>query len=128
MSEEGGSARLQLAVALDSLSQTDEAKKLYQSLGRHPNIEIVKRANRMLWGMTTAAEFMKADKFQYNRGMRVGPGGVPPRARVCCGARFRDSHARSGPGAQRGGSEGDELGLLPAPPPSRKLTRDTSTA
>lgn len=71
MSEEGGSARLQLAVALDSLSRTDEAKKLYQSLARHPNIEYVKRANRMLWGMTTAAEFMKADKIYYNGGMRV---------------------------------------------------------
>lgn len=71
MSEEGGSARLQLAVALDSLSQTDEAKKLYQSLGRHPNVEFQKRANRMLWGMTTAAEFLKADKIQYNSGMRA---------------------------------------------------------
>lgn len=71
MSEEGGQARLQLAVCLDSLNMADEAKRLYQSLNRHPNIDIQKRANRMLWGMTTAAEFLKADKINYNTGIRV---------------------------------------------------------
>lgn len=70
MSDLGGQARLQLALALDSLNRSEEAKKLYQLLGRHPNIDVQKRANRMLWGMTTASEFMRADKISFNAGMR----------------------------------------------------------
>ncbi len=66
MSEPGGTARLRLAVCLDSLGQQDEAKELYASLGRHPNADVKKQASRLLWGMTEASAFLKADTFDYS--------------------------------------------------------------
>jgi hypothetical protein len=67
-SEQGGEARLQLALCLDSLAEprgVEEAKDLYNSLARHPTAAVSKRAKRLLWGMTDAAAFLKAETIDY---------------------------------------------------------------
>ena len=69
-SERGGLARLRLAVCLDSTGASGEAKELYTALGVHPNSDIKKQASRLLWGMTEASKFMKAEAFAYDGGAR----------------------------------------------------------
>jgi len=67
-SAQGGEARLQLALCLDSLADprsADEVRELYSSLSRHPVAEVNKRAKRLLWGMTEAAAFLKAETIDY---------------------------------------------------------------
>ena len=67
-SEPGGTARLQLAVCLDSLGGSEgqnEAKDLYTALSRHPNNQTAKQAKRLLFGMTDATAFLKADTIDY---------------------------------------------------------------
>ena len=74
----GGQARLQLAVCLDSLSRGEEAKRLYTSLGKHPNLLVQKQANRMLWGARPPARLPAAG--------RGPPGGRGADALRCAGA------------------------------------------
>lgn len=50
MSGEGGTARLRLALCLDSSGDSEGAKVLYTALGRHPDAEVKKQASRLLWG------------------------------------------------------------------------------
>jgi len=69
-SDPGGRARLRLAVCLDSLLQPEDAKELYTALCRHPNADVKKQASRLLWGMTEASSFLKADSFDYSAGVR----------------------------------------------------------
>ncbi len=70
MSEQGGEARLRLALCLDSLGKADEARELYTQLGRHPNSDLKKQAQRLLWGMTEATAFLKAESISYDAGMK----------------------------------------------------------
>lgn len=69
-SEPGGLARLRLAVCLDSCGNSAEAKELYQALGSHPNADVKKQASRLLWGLTEASTFLRADTFDYTAGVR----------------------------------------------------------
>ena len=46
----GGMARLQMAITLDSLGRSSEAKSLYTSLKGHPAGDIAKQARRLLFG------------------------------------------------------------------------------
>ena len=43
-------ARLQAAIAMDSLGRSSEAKTMYHSLRGHPAGDIAKRAGRLLFG------------------------------------------------------------------------------
>lgn len=69
-SQPGGNARIRLAVCLDSTGKTAEAKELYTALSAHPNVEVNKQAKRLLWGMTEATQFLKAEAFDYDGGVR----------------------------------------------------------
>lgn len=66
----GGAARLGLALALDSAGDAAGAKALYLELKGHTDAEVRKKATRLLWGMTEASEFLKADSFTYLAGLR----------------------------------------------------------
>ena len=70
-SEPGGQARLRLALCMDSCGNSAEAKELYTALGSHPNAEIKKQASRLLWGMTEATAFLKAEAFDYTESAGV---------------------------------------------------------
>ncbi len=69
-SAQGGTARLRLALCLDSQGRAEEARELYTALGRHPDGNVKKQAARLLWGMTEATEFMKADTISFDAGMK----------------------------------------------------------
>lgn len=74
-SEVGGEARLQLALCLDSLGDprtAEEVKDLYTQCSRHPNSSISKRAKRLLWGLTEASTFLKADSPEFDYARKAG--------------------------------------------------------
>jgi hypothetical protein len=69
-SPQGGAARLRLAVCLDTLGRSDEARELYTQLGRHPSADVKKQAARLLWGMTEATAFLKAESISFDAGIK----------------------------------------------------------
>lgn len=60
----GGRARLNQAIALDSMGQGEAAFALYKSVERHPAADVARAAKRLLFGFTAAAE-LKADTISY---------------------------------------------------------------
>ena len=74
-SEVGGEARLQLALCLDSLGDprsAEEVKELYTQCSRHPSSNVSKRAKRLLWGLTEASSFLKADSPEFDYAKKAG--------------------------------------------------------
>jgi len=64
--ELGGEITFTYGMCLDNTQRRDEALEMYKRCVGCPHGRVSKDADRMIWGMTKARDFMKADQFDYD--------------------------------------------------------------
>lgn len=67
-SQLGCEARLQLGVAVDSMSRAEEAAELYDEVLKYGRGKVSRQASNLLFGIATAAPFLGAEQFNYTVG------------------------------------------------------------